>query len=293
MRFFLSLKLLCVLGLTGLLDELSHSQRGKLIMATIINRSKFVVTVRNRPDLTRLFPFNKEKEAEDWCKQLQQQGLKPAVKQLEDSILVRVRKTGYKTQQTTFGSIEEAQQFVKKLDIEHARGLDLDYTKARTATFVDLLERFIKEKGGPARRKKSWDTVDCYRFQRFLRGGSGDFNARDRKKIAAQMGVAVEALPKALEPDYPWMLKPLSALSPEDIESYIQERLDDGVEPSTVDRELDEFSAIFSVATKVWGYHLALNPMSNTRRPKYFNERDRRLKAGEYELLVAAAREED
>lgn len=65
------------------------------------------------------------------------------------------------------------------------------------------------------------------------------------------------------------------------------------VEPATVDRELDIISAICRVAINTWRIPVHKSPMDGVRRPRYFNERDRRLKAGEEEALVAAAREED
>jgi len=58
-------------------------------------------------------------------------------------------------------------------------------------------------------------------------------------------------------------------------------------------RELDEISKIFRLAVRTWGYPLAANPMDGVRRPRYFNERDRRLRNDEEERLLAAAREED
>lgn len=87
------------------------------------------------------------------------------------------------------------------------------------------------------------------------------------------------------------MNKPFAQLHTTDIEAYIRDRLDT-VAPSTVDREIDVISAICNVVIKVWKYRVGENPMEGVRRPRYFNERNRRLKSGEEERLIAAAIEE-
>lgn len=84
-----------------------------------------------------------------------------------------------------------------------------------------------------------------------------------------------------------WLHKPLNEVTTSDIEHYTRERLDE-VAPATVDREIDILRSIFNVAVTVWDYNLVKNPMSAVRRPKYFNERDRRLVDGEEARLLAA-----
>jgi integrase len=82
-----------------------------------------------------------------------------------------------------------------------------------------------------------------------------------------------------------WIHKRLSEVETTDIEDYIEERLQ-CVAPATVDRELDILSAVFTVALKVWTFSVARNPMDAVRRPRYFNERERRLKPGEEKTLL-------
>ncbi|NYT62724.1 site-specific integrase [Alcaligenaceae bacterium] len=260
-------------------------------MASITNRSNYLVTVRNRGDLTRSFAHDKHQDAKKYFAQLRAQRFQPRVEQQEDIIFVRLRDKGYTEQSGTFESMVKAEEFIKRVELDRAQGLDYDYLKARSVTFVDLLERYMREEG--PKSPKTWESVGKYRAQRMWRGATGQFNARDRKRLAKNLKVLVEALPKTLQPDYPWMQKPFSALTTVDIESYIPERQEEGVSNATIDRELDVISAICSVATKVWGYNVKANPMVNVRRPKYFNERDRRLKGDEEDRLLAAARSED
>ena len=46
-------------------------------MAHIANRSRFRVTVKNKPDLTQHFSFNKVAAVEAYMKELRAQGYKP------------------------------------------------------------------------------------------------------------------------------------------------------------------------------------------------------------------------
>jgi hypothetical protein len=66
-------------------------------LATIENRSRFSVTVKSRPDLSRFSPFAKftavQSNMDDWTAQ----NLKPRADQLDEHWLVRLRQTGYKT----------------------------------------------------------------------------------------------------------------------------------------------------------------------------------------------------
>jgi integrase len=78
------------------------------------------------------------------------------------------------------------------------------------------------------------------------------------------------------------------------VESYVHERLDaDDLAPATVDRELDLWSAVCNWAIKVLRIHVAQSPMEGVRRPRYFNQRDRRLTEDEKARLLEAARAED
>ena len=61
------------------------------------------------------------------------------------------------------------------------------------------------------------------------------------------------------------------------------------VKPATVRRDLGLLRAIFEVAIKEWDFPLTSNPLSNVKKPKEPNSRDRRLMPGEKELLLKAA----
>ena len=64
-------------------------------MAHIANRSRFRVTVKNKPDLTQHFSFSKVAAVEAYMKELRAQGYKPRAEQLDESWLVRIRERGH------------------------------------------------------------------------------------------------------------------------------------------------------------------------------------------------------
>ena len=81
----------------------------------------------------------------------------------------------------------------------------------------------------------------------------------------------------------------LSDLSPAHLASYRDERLKT-IKPSTVKRELSILSSAINIAIIDWGIPIPSNPVSITRIPKYDGSRDRRLKDGEEEKLLAIAK---
>ncbi|MGN8108113.1 site-specific integrase [Paraburkholderia sp. 22098] len=262
-------------------------------MASITNRSRFFVEVKNNHDCYREFPFHRLADAKTYHASLVAQKLKPVLGQLEDTIEVRIRHKGWPTVNYTATSVAEAEGIVNKIEEERSRGLFRDYTKAHQVTFIDLIQRYMKEEGP---KHKGWEKVEQYKCRGWLEDLKGGLAARlaQRDTEIAQTGRATTPRGAMRQPatGLQWMQKPFAQVETTDIEAYIRDRLD-VVAPATVDREIDVLSAICSVATKVWKYRVDENPMTGVRRPRYFNERDRRLKAGEEARLLAATREED
>jgi hypothetical protein len=67
-------------------------------MASIENRSRFVVTVQNCEDLTRTFSYNREKELAAYVAHLKAIGYKPRLARANDSYAIRVRGAGQRSQ---------------------------------------------------------------------------------------------------------------------------------------------------------------------------------------------------
>ncbi|HMO48292.1 MAG TPA: hypothetical protein PKB14_19985 [Rubrivivax sp.] len=125
-------------------------------MAHVANRSRFLVTVRNRPDLTKHFSFNQFEAVEAFMQTLREQSFKPKATQLDESWLVRIRDKGYKPVEGTFESEAAATQFLDKVTEERRRGLFIDYTAALKVTFAEIIVRYLLEEAG---RSKSGPIV--------------------------------------------------------------------------------------------------------------------------------------
>jgi integrase len=267
-------------------------------MATVINRSRFSVTVARRPDLARTYPYNAEKKADTYVAQLTAQGHRPKLSQLNDRFEVKIRQKTGKNQYITVTSYDEAELVVNQIESERKRGLFVDYTEGWKTTFADLLRRYLREE---APRHKSYETT-AYRINGLLEDAGlprEDLAAvlaahRNPHASLAKIGKrrAVGNTVRAPLPSMKWINKPFAQLMPDDINEYIDDRCQE-VLPSTVDRELDIFSSVCNLAINTWRIHVAQSPMHGVRRPRYFNERDRRVSRHEEAVLMQHAVEED
>ncbi|CAZ90268.1 MULTISPECIES: site-specific integrase [Thiomonas] len=259
-------------------------------MATLENRSRFRVTVRNREDLTREFPFNAPARVASHMAELRAQGFKPAVTQLEDTILVRVRQKGRAPQTFTLPSVETAEKLIRKIEEERGRGLYVDYARSHKVTVAQLMVRYLKEK---VPKLKSADML-TYKLEAMLMdsGPHGKALVEEFKDWQKAHGRRVHPGSFQMRTTYgslEWLHKPLPEVTTDDLNDFIEERLQDS-EPATVDREVDIFSALFTFILDVWKYPLADSPIRGVQRPRYRNERNRRLADGEEERIFAGAR---
>lgn len=267
-------------------------------MARIENRSRFTVSVKNRDDLTRTFPFDAQEAAKAYIAELKASNLKPKAGRLNDAYLVRFRTVGYPDMNLTVGSEDEAVELEQRIEAERRRGLFIDYTKGWKVTFGDLLARYLREE---APRHKSFEVVG-YKINAMLEDSGlpridlGEVFAAHKNphpslrdwKPRKSTGAAVRTPSESAH----WVRKRFAELMPDDINEYIDDRCE-AVSEATVDRELDIVSAVCRIAIDTWRIPVAKSPMDGVKRPKYFNERDRRLKGDEQQRLLAAARAED
>ena len=114
-------------------------------MPDLTNRSRYRVTIKNRPDLTRHFAFSKFKDVETYVAELRQQHLKPRVEQLDESWLVRIREKGHKPVFASFKARIDAEGYIARTTEERRRGLFVDYTASRKVTLADLIVRYLLE----------------------------------------------------------------------------------------------------------------------------------------------------
>ncbi|MHB8494064.1 MAG: hypothetical protein ACYC9Z_03230 [Casimicrobiaceae bacterium] len=244
-------------------------------MATIQNRSRFRVSVRHNAALTLEFSFNRLAAVKVYMAELRDRGLKPRVDQLADHFEVRVRQCGYPPLNLTCASELAAETFVRKVEEERSRGHFVDYTKAHNITLAELLVRFLLDESS---RRRSCE-LERYKIEGWLcdSGAAGQTLLQSYRDELRRRGKPVRPAKFQMRDSathIEWIHKRLTAVTTEDIETFVRDRLEN-VAPATVDREVDILSSVFNVITKVWGYRLHENPMTGARRPKYFNERDR------------------
>lgn len=262
-------------------------------MATISNRSNYVVSVPRRAELAKSFTYTALAAAAAYAQELGNQGFKPVIKQLEDAMQVRIRRTGHADQLATFKSAAEADGFIKRIESEQTQGLFIDYTASATVTFAELCQRYITEE---CPGLKGGGETTIYMIRALIEDSTDELKKRiiKRKQEMQELGKTITKLNANRLPmsSLEWMQLPLTQVKSQHIEDFVADRVQ-FVEPGSVDRQLDIMSAVFSRAMTSWGYHLERSPMLGVRRPKYFNERDRRLQDDEEVLILDQARRED
>jgi integrase len=267
-------------------------------MAAVSNRSKYLVTVPNKDALARAFPYSARAAVEAYVATLRADGERPRVSRADDCFEVRIRNKGFPDLHTTVACADEADTLIAFIAGQRAIGLYVDYAKALKVSFADLLIRYLKEE---APRHASFEIV-AYKINALLedaglpRLAPGDIvrqhsTPHPRVKARAPRRPTGKTM-RTPTVNLAWLHRPFAQLMPTDINDYIDERCQ-WVEPATVDREVDIFSAVCTLAIKTWRIEVARSPMDGVKRPRYYNERDRRLKPGEEDRLLDAARDED
>lgn len=261
-------------------------------MASITNRSKFFVTVTKRNDLYREFPHSALAKANAYLVSLREQGYRSArLGQHDNRIQVRIRHKGYPDQILTVPSAEAAEQLLLRVQAERASGLVIDYSSARRVTMAQLVERYLEEECP----KHKGAAIEGYTLRGMLADSRGEREkARNGRGSAISNGQEPSKNHARGEPRraLEWFHKPFADVVPTDIEEFIENRLEQ-VSPATVDREVDLLAAVINLAIQTWRVRVPQSPLDGVRRPRYFNERDRRLRGDEESRLIKAAREED
>lgn len=129
-------------------------------MATITNRSNYLVSVARHPELARNFAYSAQSDIGAYVKQLGEQGFKPVIRQLEDKLQVRIRRVGHADQLITFKSAAEADAHIKKVGADQTHGLFIDYTAAAHVSFAFLIQKSITEVC-PTLTSWAWSAINC------------------------------------------------------------------------------------------------------------------------------------
>lgn len=224
---------------------------------SIYNRSPWLVRVRSHPSLDRQFRFGNKSAASAYVQQMLGEGRRATLTQLETSFQLRIRRKGVKDPGLTFDTRKEAEQARLKIESELSVSIVRDYAAAAQTTLRDLMERYRDE----VAPKHKGAAIEIGRLNRIMR-------------------------------EEAFVDKKLAALCTEDLQDFIEDRLTQ-VMPATVDRDLDQISQVIKYADDVWKIAAVESPFKGLRRPKYFNERCRRLSRKEEQSLLQAAREDE
>lgn len=169
-------------------------------------------------------------------------------------VRAKIRKKGHETVTKTFNTMADAKAWARKTESEIERGLYICPIEAEQTTLGEALERYARE---VAKNKK----------------GAG----QDLNRIKAWLR-------------HPWAKRSLMSIRGADIAKHRDERLEAGITPSTVRRDLAVLSHLFTVAKKEWGMESLSNPVQAIRLPSPNRARDRRLVKDEADRLLATAK---
>ncbi|MCC7463446.1 MAG: site-specific integrase [Gammaproteobacteria bacterium] len=261
-------------------------------MASIENRSRYVVAVEGEIELSLQFPYYALAAARARLSELRKLGKHAQLTQGQDNLLIRFRDKGYPRNDVPAASYEEADRIIKQVAADRAAGRRrIDYHRAHHVTFAELFDRYMIEvcplhKGCEVERR----VLNSF----LLDIGYESSYEKERRAARISRGLHAEARRRSIgRTDIEWLEKPFSDVGPEDLQRYAHARIAQGIRPATVDKELDLMSQVVAWAQDTKNFDLEKSPFKGLRRPRYHNERDRRVEGDELERLLAAAREED
>lgn len=169
----------------------------------------------------------------------------------------QVRRRGFPPENNTFDTRAQAEAWARSIETAMDRGVFVSLGEAQHTTLGEALERYGREISSA----KHHPQQDLQRIRHWL-----------RQPLAHYF---------------------LGNLRGTDFARYRDDRLGQGRAQNTVRLELALVSHLFEIARKEWGMEGLLNPLKNIRKPSGSQERDRRLRQGEYELIAAALSEHE
>ncbi len=168
----------------------------------------------------------------------------------------QIRRKGYEPQSQTFDTKVEAAAWARSIEGKMDRGVFISRKEVEATTLREAIERYIREVS-PLKK--------------------GARQEIDRFKIILCDPVCGMIL---------------AAIHGKDIAGFRDRRLAT-VSPSTVNRDLNLLSHVFTVVLKDWSMPLPANPVQLIRRPKVLSSaaRHRRLEGNEEMRLIESCRE--
>ena len=166
----------------------------------------------------------------------------------------KIRKKGYPTQNKTFRTKAEAQEWATVIEAEMVRGAWRDRSEAESTTLSDALSRYAGE------------------------------IVPQKKGAAQEMGFLRQWQARPIGSMF------LATIAGKHVAGVIRDMQAEGKSANTIRLHLALLSHLFNVARTEWGMESISNPVEVVRKPKLPQGRDRRLMDGEEEQLLAACR---
>ena len=163
-----------------------------------------------------------------------------------------VKKKGFGQIARTFNTKAEAEAWAKVTESEMTRGVFVTRKEAENTILAEALDRY------------------------------------EREVIPAKKGAVQESMRIRIWKRHPLAKRSIASIQGKDVAAYRDQRLKE-VSPNTVRHELAILSHVFTIAVKEWSMDGLINPVRQIRIPKSPPGRDRRLKSGEMESIMAAS----
>ena len=166
---------------------------------------------------------------------------------------VRVRRQGHPVQCKTLNTKIEAEAWARQIEGEMDRGVFVSRVEAERTTLADALDRYIREII-PLKKQSVRETNRARMLQRT-----------------------------------PLSKRFLASIHGKDIADFRDARAQSGAGANTIRLDLALISHLYAVAVKEWGMAGLVNPVSQIRKPKLPQGRDRRLLPGELDRICSAS----
>ncbi len=176
------------------------------------------------------------------------------IRQRKGKYHVQVRRRGHPTITKTLTNKQDAQQWARQMEVQIDRlELPANPKELSSVTLGHLVKRYLDE----VSIGKRGHEVERWRLNAFLR--------------------------------HPICRKSLLELSPADFARYRDDRLK-VVQSKTLKTELSPIHNMFEVARDEWGLPIRENPLDRVKLKAIDNRRERRLRDGELDRVIQAAR---
>lgn len=175
--------------------------------------------------------------------------LKRAPKQWQ----AKIRRAGYPSKTATFETKKEAEAWARDIERDMDKGVYINTSEAESITLRKVLNRYLLEITPTKKGAKN----EAYRVNAWL--------------------------------NHPLANRPLINIRGVDMAEYRDQRLKDGMSPSTIRNDINVISHVFNIARKEWGIEGITNPVEHVRMPKQDKGRNRRITAQEEKDLIDTA----